>query len=155
MRTFRPILLFATLLLAGCAKNELPLFDEPFVYLETSTGSDNAVVGADMKAVVTYYIGISCAAFTDPINVSFQVTCGDGLQAGVDYEVLTAGPSVSFLPGIWRMPVRIRWMEHPIDESKDNTVVIALTGAQPGTFTLGYPGPAAKGSKLVITKKNL
>ena len=155
MRTFRPILLFATLLLAGCAKNELPLFDEPFVYLETSTGSDNAVVGADMKAVVTYYIGISCAAFTEPIDVSFQVTCGDGLQAGVDYEVLTAGPSVSFLPGIWRMPVRIRWMEHPIDETKDNTVVIALTGAQPGTFTLGYPGPAAKGSKLVITKKNL
>ena len=155
MRTFRPILLFATLLVAGCAKNELPLFDEPFAYIETSTGSDNAVVGADMKAVVTYYIGISCAAFTDPIDVSFQVTCGDGLQAGIDYEVLTAGTSVSFLPGIWRMPVRIRWMEHPIDETKDNTVVIALTGAQPGTFTLGYPGPAAKGSKLVITKKNL
>jgi hypothetical protein len=155
MRNFRPILLFATLLLAGCAKNELPLFDEPFVYLETSTGSDNAVVGADMKAVVTYYIGLSCAAFTDPIDVSFSVTCGAGLQEGVDYEVVTAGTSVSFLPGIWRMPVRIRWLDHPIDESRDNTVVISLTGTNPGTFTLGYPGPAARGSKLVITKKNL
>jgi hypothetical protein len=76
MRTFRLIFFLPVLLLAGCAKNELPLFDEPFVYLETSTGSDNAVVGADMKAVVTYYIGISCPAFTDPIDVSFNVTCG-------------------------------------------------------------------------------
>ena len=155
MRTFRLTSLFALLLLAGCAKNELPLFDEPFVYLETSTGSDNAVVGADMKAVVTYYIGISCPAFTDPIDVSFQVGCGDGLKEGVDYEVVTTGGSVSFLPGIWRMPVRIRWLDHAIDETKDNTVVISLTGTDPATFTLGYPGPAARGSKLVITKKIL
>ena len=155
MRTFRILLLFAALVVAGCAKNELPLFDEPFVYLETSSGSDSAVVGADMKAVVTYYIGISCSAFTDPINVSFAVTCGDGLKEGIDYEVLTTGGSVSFLPGIWRMPVRIRWQEHAIDESKDNTVVISLTGTNPDVFTLGFPGPAAKGSKLVITKKNL
>lgn len=155
MRTFRILLLFAALVVAGCAKNELPLFDEPFVYVETSTGSDVAVVGADMKATVTYYIGISCPAFTDPINVSFQVTCGDGLKEGVDYEVITTGGSVSFLPGIWRMPVRLRWMDHVIDETKDNSVVIALTGTDPAGFTLGYPGPAARGSKLVITKKNL
>ncbi|MBO6028138.1 MAG: hypothetical protein J6P75_02915 [Bacteroidales bacterium] len=149
------ILLASAALLAGCAKNELPLFDEPFVYLETATGSDSAVVGADMKATITYYIAISCPAFTDPIGVNYTVTCGSGLTEGVDYDVLTQGGTVSFLPGIWRMPVRIQWKDHAIDESKDNTVTIALTGTSTGTFTLGYPGPAAKGSKLVITKKNL
>ena len=41
------IMAIASVLVAGCAKNPLPLFDEPFVYLETSTGSDVAVVGAD------------------------------------------------------------------------------------------------------------
>ena len=149
------LILAAATLLSGCNKNELPLFDEPFVYMETAAGSDSAVVGADMKATVTYYIGISCRAFTEPIEVSYSITCGNGLTEGVDYEVATAGRSVSFLPGIWRMPVRINWKDHPIDETKDNTLVIALTGTSTGTFTLGYPGPAARGSKLVLTKKNL
>ena len=155
MRLKLTLLFAAAALLTGCVKNELPLFDEPFVYLETSTGSDNAVVGADMRVTVTYYIAISCPAFTEPVGVNFTVTCGDGLAEGVDYEVVTPGNTVSFLPGIWRMPVRIQWKDHAIDESKDNTVTIAITGTSPGTFTIGFPGPAAKGSKLVITKKNL
>lgn len=155
MRLKHMFFLAAAVLLTGCAKNELPLFDEPFVYLETSTGSDVAVVGADMQATVTYYIGLSCPAFTEPIGVNFSVTCGSGLSEGVDYDVVTQGNTVSFLPGIWRMPVRIQWKEHAIDESRDNTVTITLTGTSTGTFTLGFPGPAAKGSKLVITKKNL
>ena len=155
MKLKHTTLLAAAVLLTGCAKNELPLFDEPFVYVETSTGANVAVVGADMKATVTYYIGLSCPAFTDPIGVNFSVTCGSGLAEGVDYEVVTPGGAVTFLPGIWRMPLRIQWKEHAIDESKDNTVTIAITGTSTGTFTLGYPGPAAKGSKLVITKKNL
>ena len=149
------LILAATVLLTGCAKNELPLFDEPFVYVETSTGANVAVVGADMKATVTYYIGISCPAFTEPIGVNFSVTCGNGLAEGVDYTVVTPGNTVTFLPGIWRMPVRIQWKAHAIDESKDNTVTIAITGTSPDSFTIGFPGPAAKGSKLVITKKNL
>ena len=155
MKLKHTLFLAAAILLTGCAKNELPLFDEPFVYVETSTGADVAVVGADMQATVTYYIGLSCRAFTEPIGVNFSVTCGSGLAEGVDYTVVTPGNTVSFLPGIWRMPVRIQWKDHAIDESKDNTVTIAITGTSPGTFTLGYPGPAAKGSKLVITKKNL
>ena len=155
MKLKHTILLAPAVLLAGCVKNELPLCDEPFVYVETSTGSDVAVVGADMKATDTYYIAISCPAFTDPIGVNFSVTCGSGLAEGVDYEVVTPGGTVTFLPGIWRMPVRIQWKDHAIDESKDNTVTIAITGTSTGTFTLGFPGPAAKGSKLMITKKNL
>ena len=59
MKLKHTILLAAAALLTGCAKNELPLFDEPFVYVETSTGANVAVVGADMKATVTYYIGLS------------------------------------------------------------------------------------------------
>ena len=48
MKLKHTLFLAAAILLTGCAKNELPLFNEPFVYVETSTGADVAVVGADM-----------------------------------------------------------------------------------------------------------
>ena len=52
------------------------------------------------------------------------------------------------------MPIRDRWKEHSLDDSADNTLTIALTGGTDG-FCLGMPGPDAKFSRLVITKKNL
>lgn len=155
MRNFSRLTIFAAVLLSGCAKNELPLFDEPFTYVETSTGSTVAIVGADMKATVTYYIGISCPAFTEPFDVQYDISWGSGLQEGVDFDILSSDRFVTFRPGIWRMPVRIQWKEHAIDESKDNSVSITLTGTSSGNFTLGYPGPASKGRILTITKKNL
>ena len=52
------------------------------------------------------------------------------------------------------MPIRVRWKEHQLDDSADNTLTIALTGGTDG-FCLGMPGPDSKFSRLVITKKNL
>jgi hypothetical protein len=51
------------------------------------------------------------------------------------------------------MPVRIRWMPHRVDPSKDNTLTIRLTGNS-RSFTLGYPGPEHLQRQLVIEKKN-
>lgn len=56
------------------------------------------------------------------------------------------------------MPIRVRWKEHSLDDSADNTLTISLTISLTGGtdgFCLGMPGPDAKFSRLVITKKNL
>ena len=146
------ITLFAVLALS-CTK-DLPVYDTPFFYIATQDGASTAVVGSDVENVNTYYVTMSSVSRSGNAVVDFSVTSGSGLKEGLDYEVVTQGTSLTFLPGIYRMPVRIRWKEHVLDDSADNTLTIALTGGTDG-FCLGMPGPDAKFSRLVITKKNL
>ena len=155
MNMKKNILLIAlsAVLALSCTK-ELPVYDTPFFYIATQDGASTAVVGSDVENVNTYYVTMSSVARSDNAVVDFSVTPGDGLKEGVDYEVVTQGASLTFLPGIYRMPVRIRWKEHVLEDSADNTLTITLTGGTDG-FCLGMPGPDAKFSSLVITKKNL
>ncbi len=155
MNTKKNILLIAlsAVLALSCTK-DLPVYDTPFFYIATQDGASTAVVGSDVENVNTYYVTMSSVSRDGNAVVDFSVTPGSGLKEGVDYEVVTQGTSLTFLPGIYRMPVRIRWKEHVLDDSADNTLTIALTGGTDG-FCLGMPGPDAKFSRLVITKKNL
>ena len=147
------LIALSAVLALSCTK-ELPVYDTPFFYIATQDGASTAVVGSDVENVNTYYVTMSSVARSDNAVVDFSVTPGDGLKEGVDYEVVTQGASLTFLPGIYRMPVRIRWKEHVLEDSADNTLTITLTGGTDG-FCLGMPGPDAKFSSLVITKKNL
>lgn len=143
----------SAVLALSCTK-DLPVYDTPFFYIATQDGASTAVVGSDVENVNTYYVMMSSVSRGGNAVVDFSVTSGSGLKEGIDYEVVTQGTSLTFLPGIYRMPVRIRWKEHVLDDSADNTLTIALTGGTDG-FCLGMPGPDAKFSRLVITKKNL
>ena len=155
MNTKKNILLIAlsAVLALSCTK-DLPVYDTPFFYIATQDGASTAVVGSDVENVNTYYVTMSSVSRDGNAVVDFAVIPGDGLKEGVDYEVVTQGTTLTFLPGIYRMPLRIRWKEHVLDDSADNTLTIALTGGTDG-FCLGMPGPDAKFSRLVITKKNL
>ena len=51
------------------------------------------------------------------------------------------------------MPIRIKWLAHPVDETKDNTLTIRLTGNSQN-LQLGVPGPDGLQKQLVIEKKN-
>ena len=139
--------------LIGCADQEGEWFDEPFVRISTDTGQSSTVVLSDVKNVNTYTVYLSSTPLTEELTVDYEVIVGDGLQSGVDYELVTQGNTLSFLPGIYTMPVRIRWMPHRVDPSKDNTLTIRLTGNS-RSFTLGYPGPEHLQRQLVIEKKN-
>ena len=147
------LMLLSVIVAFSCTK-ELPLFDTPFFSIATQDGASTAVVGSDVENVNTYYVTMSSVSRGDNAAVDFTVTPGSGLKEGLDYEVVTQGSSLTFLSGIYRMPIRVRWKEHPLDDSADNTLTIALTGGTDG-FCLGMPGPDAKFSKLIITKKNL
>ena len=96
---------------------------------------------------------LSSKPLTENLEVNYQVIVGDGLKSGVDFELVTKGSTLTFLPGIYDMPIRIRWMPNHLDENKDNTITIRLTGNNQG-LTMGLPGPDGLQRVLVIEKQN-
>ena len=73
---------------------------------------------------------------------------------GNDNRKITIGRIITRpLPGIYDMPIRIRWMPNHLDENKDNTITIRLTGNNQG-LTMGLPGPDGLQRELVIEKQN-
>ena len=144
-----PCLLAALALTGAC--NKIATFDGAFVAFDTAKSS---VVSIDAEGEFTgsytlHYTGPKPSA---PIVVSFAVTCGDGLSEGIDYKVATVGGKITFMPGIYKQTIKIDWLPHDIDETKDNTVTISLLSAE--GVTLGYPGPDRLMKDLVIRKYN-
>ena len=139
--------------ICSCADQEGEWYDTPFVRISTETGQSSTVVLSDVKNVNSYNVYLSSTPQTEELTVSYEILVGNGLQSGVDYEVVTEGCTLSFLPGIYTMPIRIRWMSHRVDPSKDNTLTIRLTGNSRG-YILGYPGPGHLQSEVVIEKRN-
>ena len=144
-----PCLLAALALTGAC--NKIATFDGAFVAFDTAKSS---VVSIDAEGEFTgsytvHYTGPKPSA---PIVVSFAVTCGDGLSEGIDYKVATVGGKITFMPGIYDQVIKIDWLPHDIDDTKDNTVTICLLSAE--GVTLGYPGPDRLMKDLVIRKYN-
>lgn len=144
-----PCLLAALALAIDC--NKIATFDGAFVAFDTAKSS---VVSIDAEGEFTgsytvHYTGPKPSA---PIVVSFAVTCGDGLSEGIDYKVATVGGKITFMPGIYEQTIKIDWLPHDIDDTKDNTVTISLLSAE--GVTLGYPGPDRLMKDLVIRKYN-
>lgn len=142
-----PCLLATLALTVAC--NMIETFDGAFVAFDTAKSS---VVSIDAEGEFTgsytlHYTGPKPSA---PIVVSFAVTCGDGLSEGIDYKVATVGGKIMFMPGIYEQTIKIDWLPHDIDETKDNTVTISLLSAE--GVTLGYPGPDRLMKDLVIRK---
>ena len=129
--------------------NKITLFDEAFVAFDTAKSSVVSInaTGEFTGSYTLHYTGPKPSA---PIVVKFVVTCGNGLAEGVDYKVATAGGKITFMPGIYEQVIKIDWLPHEIDESKDNTVTISLVSAD--GVTLGYPGPDKLMKDLVIRK---
>lgn len=132
---------------ASC--NKITLFDEAFVAFDTAKSSVVSInaTGEFTGSYTLHYTGPKPSA---PIVVNFVVTCGNGLAEGVDYKVATAGGKITFMPRIYEQVIKIDWLPHEIDESKDNTVTISLVSAD--GVTLGYPGPDKLMKDLVIRK---
>lgn len=132
---------------ASC--NKITLFDEAFVAFDTAKSSVVSInaTGEFTGSYTLHYTGPKPSA---PIVVNFVVTCGNGLAEGVDYKVATAGGKITFMPGIYEQVIKIDWLPHEIDESKDNTITISLVSAD--GVTLGYPGPDKLMKDLVIRK---
>lgn len=152
MRILNKITELAMLMLiavSAASCNKITLFDEAFVAFDTAKSSVVSInaTGEFTGSYTLHYTGPKPSA---PIVVNFVVACGNGLAEGVDYKVATAGGKITFMPGIYEQVIKIDWLPHEIDESKDNTVTISLVSAD--GVTLGYPGPDKLMKDLVIRK---
>lgn len=136
----------------SCTKDEEP-FDNPFIYIEAEGGASSVVVNSDVNNTNTYNVYVSSRAFNRNLEVNYEIIAGNGLQAGRDFEIVTPGNTLTFMPGIYDMPIRIRWKPNPVDPSNNNTLTIRLTGNNMG-FTMGVPGPDGLKRELVIRKSN-
>ena len=138
-----------SIVVSAASCNKITLFDEAFVAFDTAKSSVVSInaTGEFTGSYTLHYTGPKPSA---PIVVNFVVTCGNGLAEGVDYKVATAGGKITFMPGIYEQVIKIDWLPHEIDESKDNTVTISLVSAE--GVTLGYPGPDKLMKDLVIRK---
>ena len=151
MRSLYFILLISCLW-AGTTDEKEP-DDTPFIHIMTDKGVSKVIVKSDVNNINTYSVYLSSKPLTENLEVNYQVIVGDGLKSGVDFELVTKGSTLTFLPGIYDMPIRIRWMPNHLDENKDNTITIRLTGNNQG-LTMGLPGPDGLQRELVIEKQN-
>lgn len=141
-------------LFSSCTTDEKDPFDESFIHIMSDTGASEIVVGSDVNNINTYSIYLSSKSLSENVVVTYEITVGNGLKNGVDYELLTKGNALTFLPGIYDMPIRIQWKPNRVDEAKDNTITIRLVENNLG-LTMGLPGPDGLQRELVIEKKNI
>lgn len=140
-------------MMSACSQDESVTYTTPFIRIATSTGASKTIVKSDVKNVNTYNVILSSAPLSESFTVNYEVIAGNGLQSGVDYEMVTQGGTLTFLPGIYDMPVRVRWLEHQVDTTKNNTLTIRLV-SNSKKFTMGYPGPDGLQKEVVIEKQN-
>lgn len=99
------VMLLALVALCGCQKEEFEGFDMPFVKVTTTTGASQTVVLSNVNNINTYVVSVSSKMLTTALVVNYEIVVGDGLQEGVDYELVTTGNQLTFEPGIYDMPI--------------------------------------------------
>lgn len=153
--SFKYSLVLATLLAVwSCSVNKMEPYDQPFVVF-TYTNSSSTSIDELAQTDAQYYIHLSSRRLDTPVSVTVSAIPGNGLQEGGDYEFISQGGTVTFYPGIYDMPFRIRWLANEIDETKDNTLTLRLESSDLEELSLGMPGPDEVNRTLRITKYKL
>jgi len=147
-------ILASMVLAASCGLDESTKFETPYFCVATSDGSYSTVIGSDVDNINTYYVYLSSSLQTSDITVTYSISAGSGLKEGVDYSIITTGNTLIFKPGVYRMPIRIRWMPHILTDTANAKITISLDSNDKG-ITLGVPGPSSLGKVLTLEKKNL
>ena len=152
--TYTGILALGVFLLVSCAKEAKP-YDNPFIYITDENGAASSTVDSRMDVERSYTVYISTKRINRDINVDFEITTGDGLTRGVDFDYITdPGQPLNFVNGLYERNIRIRLMPRLVEEGKDNAIKISLTGNSEN-FTVGMPGPDKLFSSYIIRKVNV
>jgi hypothetical protein len=136
----------------SCGLDENEPYDNAFIHI-MKDGTSSTKVTSRSNFVATYYVYLSSTPLDEILEVTYEIKAGDGLQAGRDYELITTGNKLVFMPGIFDMPIRIKWLPNSIDPSKNNTLTISLISNNQN-ITMGLPGPDQLQKEFVITKTN-
>lgn len=137
--------------LISCGKEEHKPYNQPFIHIMENNASFSTV-NFQASIISTYNVYLSSEPLSGNVEVTFEVIAGDGLKEGEDFEMITKGNTIVFLPGIYDNPIRVRWLPSAnFDPKKNNTLTISLTSNSMG-FPLGLPGPSQLQKQFVITK---
>ena len=150
MKKYLFITLSAVLALASCHKNDPVIFDSSFICFDL-VNSSSISIHQNAELTGEYWIHLSSSTRETPLTVEASVSPGDGMTEGIDYELIS-GSKINFLPGVYNMPYRIKFLRNPIDPEKDNSIYISITEASDPSVTLGFPGPDALNRNITITK---
>ena len=143
------------MLFSSCEKDKP--YDHPFVYIiqaDDAAYAATSTVSSQATVVRTYNICLSSKELSENLIVDYSFNVGDGLKAGIDFERVTTGNQIVFVPGVYSMPIRIRWLPNEIDPLKDNTITIRIENTSLG-FTVGFPGPDQLSRQHTIRKINM
>lgn len=136
----------------SCNLEEYEPYDLKFIHImDKNASSTNVSSKANTISTYNVYLSAPASEMKETVNVQYEIIVGNGLKEGVDYKLLTEGKTLTFLPGIYDMPIRIQWISHPIDPTKDNTLKIVLVSNDKG-YALGLPGPAQNQKEFTIIK---
>lgn len=138
------------LLLTSCGLNELPEYNLKYIHIMMNESSETTV-SSKANMIGTYNVYLSAPASEETVTVTYEIIAGDGLKEGVDYKIITQGNILTFLPGIYDMPIRIQWFSNTLDPKKDNTLKIKLISNDKG-YSIGLPGPNQNQSVFTIRK---
>ena len=155
MKTLKKILcLVAVFTLSACSENDPIIFQDAFIYLTDANNLNASSVDSSANNVGTYYIILVAPAIGQDLQVTYDLIAGNGFKADVDYRQVASTASPITIPtGIYRLPIRIEWLAHELDATKDNTMQIVLRSCDNPIVGIGRPGPDQYGAKYTITKK--
>jgi hypothetical protein len=145
------LLISAAICIHSCKKHEI-IFDHPFVYITDRFENISSSINCMSIVIEPYIVYMSSKLPNKDVEIYFEIVAGDGLREGIDYTLLTSPSSPLLFPnGTFQREIRIQWLSHSIDKSKNNTLKIVLKGNSEN-FTLGMPGPAERYKQHTITK---
>ncbi|MCM1177971.1 MAG: hypothetical protein NC308_06435 [Clostridium sp.] len=145
------LLILLAFILTAC--NRYIQFEDSFVYFDLqSSSSTNIYEMADMTG--EYWLHLTSKVLDTQLTVYISIESGDGLTEGIDYEIIS-GNEIKFIPGIYNMPFRIRFMKNEIDKEKDNSIKLIIDEASDPNVCLGMPGPDKLARTIAITKYSL
>ncbi|MCA5006625.1 hypothetical protein [Sphingobacterium bovistauri] len=139
-----------TVFVTSCNKELHTPYDHPFFYIHVGQASQ-VNVQATRDETVEYKVYFSAKMQYDPITLKYDIIVGNGLQEGIDFELLSSSKELVFKPGYFEIPISILWKKNPIDISKDNSITIKLI-SNDKDITIGLPGPDKNQSELKIVK---
>lgn len=146
------LFIIVVLNITGCNKDEVEPYDQPFIHIMKDDVS-SVTVKSKATVISGYNVYLSSKRIEENLVVEYSLIVGDGLVEGIDYELITKTNSLTFLPGIFDMPIRIKWLPNNLDENKNNSIVIRLESNNLN-YTIGLPGDKHEQREFTITKVN-
>lgn len=139
------------LLLVLCACNKFKMYDGPSFFYFDMNQSGSTSINELGSLTSEYYVHYTGEQASETRTVVFSVTPGSGLQEGVDYQMVTTGTSLSFLPGIIDLPIRVKWLPHALTSAEGNTLTVSLESVNDPKLKLGLP-PSGRNRSVSIQK---